>query len=150
MMLRRCAAVLAGLTVLVLGAGRADAQTDWSPPSPQMPQMPAMGELGGGWRSSLGAWFRGVDAVSGVPMARVEAEGETTPGSDRARFVRFTGGSRPVAAWHDRNGDGRTDMVELFRAGAVVVRVIDPDYDGRANVVQLYDDSGALVREDRL
>ena len=72
------------------------------------------------------------------------------PGSARAKFIRFSAGPRPVAVWSDRNGDGKCDMLELFRSGAVVVQLVDPDYDGRANVLRLYDASGALARETRL
>jgi hypothetical protein len=151
-MLRHCAAAFAGLSVLVLGARRAEAQTpaaEWSPPSREMPAMPAMTELLGGWQSSLAAWFRGIDGVSGHSLGDIRASGETNRGP-RARFVRFTVGPRPVAVWSDRNGDGRCDMLELYRSGAVVVRLVDPDYDGSANVLLLYDASGALARETRL
>lgn len=152
-MLRHCAAALAGLSVLVLGARRLEAQTpaaDWSPPSRSMPSMPAMADLEGNWQGSLGSWFRGLDGVSGVSLASVRAAGETTRGSAQAKFVRFTAGPRQVAVWSDRNGDGRCDQLELYRSGAVVVQLLDPDYDGTANVLRLYDASGALARETRL
>lgn len=152
-MLRHCAAALAGLSVLVLGARRLEAQTpaaEWSPPSSDMPAMPAMADLSGNWQSSLGGWFRGIDGVSGVALAQVNARGETTPGAARAKFVRFTAGPRQVAVWTDRNGDGKCDTLEMYRSGAVVVQLLDPDYDGRANVLRLYDASGALARETRL
>lgn len=152
-MLRHCAAALAGLTVLVFGADDAAAQqpaAEWSPPSTQMPAMPSMADLQGDWQSSLGGWFRGVDDVSGVSLAQMRATGETTPGSARAKFIRFSAGPRSAAVWSDRNGDGKCDMLELFRSGAVVVQLLDPDYDGRANVLRLYDASGALARETRL
>ena len=50
----------------------------------------------------------------------------------------------------DFAGDGKSDMIELYRGGTVVIQVIDADYDGRANVVREYDSSGALSRETRL
>jgi hypothetical protein len=52
--------------------------------------------------------------------------------------------------WQDRNGDGRADIVEIFRGGGVIVQVIDADYDGQANVLRRYDSGGALLREERL
>jgi hypothetical protein len=64
-------------------------------------------------------------------------------------MVRFMGGARPVASWTDRNGDGRADMVEVYRGGAVAFQLIDADYDGAANVLRVYDASGALARENR-
>lgn len=152
-MLRHCAAALAGLTVLLWGADDAAGQqpaAEWSPPGSEMPAMPSMADLQGSWQSSLGAWFRGIDAVSGAGLSALRATGETTPGSARAKFIRFSAGPRPVAVWSDRNGDGKCDMLELFRSGAVVVQLVDPDYDGRANVLRLYDASGALARETRL
>ncbi|HET6230451.1 MAG TPA: hypothetical protein VFE05_10320 [Longimicrobiaceae bacterium] len=152
-MLRQCAAALAGLTVLVLGAGKAGAQTpaaEWTPPTNEMPAMPSMADLQGNWQSTFAQWFRGVDAVSGVSLAQVQATGETTRGGARARFVRFMAGPRQVAVWTDRNGDGRADMIELFRSGAVVVQLVDPTFGGHAHVLRLYDASGALARETRL
>jgi hypothetical protein len=135
--------LVAALTaVAVLAAVRLRAQ-DWSPPSRDMPQMPASSELSGGWRGGLASWFRGADeALDGI---RALGEG----GGARPRMVRFMGGSRPVAAWTDRNGDGRADMVEIYRGGAVAYQLIDADYDGTANVLRVYDASGALARENR-
>ncbi|HEX8432936.1 MAG TPA: hypothetical protein VF625_16740 [Longimicrobium sp.] len=132
-------AALAGVAVLALIARPARAQ-DWRPPTRQMPSMPASAEVGGGWAAGQSAWF-----LPGASDVRAAAEG----GGARARFVRFTGGMRPVAAWTDRNGDGRADMVELFRSGAVAVQLLDPDYDGTADVMRVYD-GARLVREERL
>jgi hypothetical protein len=152
-MLRHIAASLAGATVLLFGAEGARAQApapEWSPPGRDMPAMPTIGELQGNWQGAVGGWFRGVDQVSGIPAADVRATGETTAGSARAKFIRFSAGPRTVAVWTDRNGDGRADMVELFRNGAAVVQVVDADYNGSADVVRRYDGSGRLAREDRL
>lgn len=140
--------------VLLLGASLlgaalpARAQSpDWRPPSRSMPAMPQMAELQRDWRSAVGPWLNGVTRVSGVSAGEVRAEGETTPGSDRARFVRFLRGHFPLGSWQDRNGDGRADMIELFRDGARAVQVVDADYDGTINKLRLYDASGALIRE---
>ncbi|MDB4948991.1 MAG: hypothetical protein JWM27_1640 [Gemmatimonadetes bacterium] len=152
-MLRRFAALLAGAVVFVTGAGKVKAQTpaaQWSPPGREMPQMPTIAELQGNWQGAVGGWFTGVEGVSGIPLAGVRATGETTAGSARAKFIRFSAGARTVAVWTDRNGDGRADMVELFRAGAPVVQVVDADFNGSADVLRLYDASGALARESRL
>src|SRR3954468_6540504 len=132
-----------GLLVLaaLVGAAPYPGQ-EWSPPSRQMPQMPASGELSGGWRGSLGSWFNGL----GVSVAGVRAEGD---GGARPRFVRFTAEMRPVEQWSDRNGDGRADMVEVYRDGALIARLVDADYDGTANVLRRYDASGTLTREER-
>jgi hypothetical protein len=116
---------------------------EWSPPSRQMPQMPASSELSGGWRGSLGSWFNGL----GVSVAGVRAEGDG--GGARPRFVRFTAEMRPVEQWSDRNGDGRADMVEVYRNGALAYRLVDADYDGTANSLRAYDTSGAVAREER-
>lgn len=122
----------------------------WSPPTREMPAMPSMADLQGDWHSAVEPWFRGVEQLSGVSAARLRAVGEAGAGSNRAQFIRFTGGPVPVAAWSDRNGDGRLDMLELYRNGVMVIQVIDADYDGRANVMRVHDASGALVREERL
>jgi hypothetical protein len=135
------AAVVAALAVLA--AVRLGAQQDWSPPSREMPQMPPKSELGGGWRASLAAWFRGTD--EGLDGIRAQGEG----GGARPQLVRFMGGARPVAEWTDRNDDGRADRVEVYRRGALAYQLIDADYDGTANVLRVYDASGALARENR-
>ena len=77
----------------------------------------------------------------------MRAEGDG--GGARPRFVRFTAEMRPVQQWSDRNGDGRADLVEVYRNGALAYRLVDADYDGRANVLRVYGSSGALAREER-
>lgn len=135
------AAAAAALAVtMAAGLG---AQQDWSPPSREMPQMPASADLSGAWRGSLAAWFQG----TGQAIGDIRAMGEG--GGARPRLVRFMGGARPAAAWTDRNGDGRCDMMEVYRDGAVAYQLIDADYDGTANVLRVYDASGALARENR-
>jgi hypothetical protein len=130
------------LLAAVLFAAGLGAQQDWTPPSRQMPAMPSAASLQGEWRGSLAAWFGGADqALDGV---RALGEGGSPP-----RLVRFMGGSRPVASWTDRNGDGRADLIEVFRGGAVAYQLIDADYDGNANVLRVYDSTGALAREQR-
>jgi hypothetical protein len=131
------------LAALVLGAAPYHPGQEWSPPSRQMPQMPASSDLGGGWRGSLGSWFNGL----GVSVAGVRAEGDG--GGARPRFVRFTVDMRPVEQWSDRNGDGRADLVEVYRNGALAFRLVDADYDGTANSLRGYDTSGAVAREER-
>jgi hypothetical protein len=138
--MRRTFRVTALAAVLV--AAGAGAQQEWAPPSRSMPEMPAAASLQGEWRGTLAAWFGGADQ----PLAEVRALGE---GGARPRLVRFMGGSRPVATWTDRNGDGRADLIEIFRGGAVAYQLIDADYDGNANVLRIYDASGALAREQR-
>lgn len=134
-----------GLLVLaaLIGAAPYRPGQEWSPPSRQMPQMPASGELAGGWRGSLGSWFGGL----GVSLADVRAGGEG--GGARPRFVRFTAEMRPVEQWSDRNGDGRADLVDVYRNGALAYRLVDADYDGTANSLRVYDGSGAVAREER-
>jgi hypothetical protein len=152
-MVRHIGAGLAAAAVILLGADRAGAQApaaEWSPPGRDMPAMPTIAELQGSWQGAAGGWFRGVEGVSGIPVAQVRATGETTPGSARAKFIRFSAGPRTVAVWTDRNDDGKADMVELYRGGAVVVQVVDADYNGAADVVRLYDAAGKLARENRL
>ncbi len=141
--------VLAAFALAAEAHGQA-AVPSWSPPTREMPAMPLMAELQGDWLSPVAVWFAGVEELSGVSTARLRAAGEAGAGSDRAQFVRFTSGPVPVAAWSDRNGDGRLDMLELYRNGVMVIQVIDADYDGRANVMRVHDASGALVREERL
>ena len=126
----------------VLFAAGLTAQQEWTPPSSQMPEMPSAASLDGGWRGTLGAWFGGADQ----PLPQVRAVGE---GGARPRLVRFMGGARPVATWTDRNGDGRADLIEVFRGGAVAYQLVDADYDGGANVLRVYDSTGALAREQR-
>lgn len=125
--------VMAAGLVLLAPIAPAAAQ-DWSPPSRQMPAM----QVAENWQGSMAGWF-----LPGTALNTVRAQAE-------ARFVRFSAGPRPVAAWTDRNGDGRSDMVQLYRSGAVVYQLIDADYDGNANVLRVLDESGQLVREERL
>ena len=70
--------------------------------------------------------------------------------SDQLQLARFTSGPLPVVVWSDRNGDGRADVVEIYRGGGVVVQLIDADYDGTANVLRIYDGSGKLLRQERM
>lgn len=140
------AAAAVGLTLVAVATLRA--QDSWSPPSSDMPDMPAPSSLAGQWRGALGSWFRGTAALDGV-RAVGDGVSSARPGGARARLVRFVGGSRPVATWTDRNGDGRADMIEVYRDGAVAYQLIDADYDGGANVLRVYDASGELAREQR-
>ena len=141
--MRRTFRVLALVAVVVVAGGVAAQQQDWTPPSTRMPEMPATASLDGAWRAALAPWFGGADqALDGV---RARGEG----GGARPALVRFMGGARPVATWTDRNGDGRADMIEVFRGGAVAYQLIDADYDGNANVLRVYDSTGALAREQR-
>ncbi len=107
-----------------------------------MPAMPAAGDLDGGWKGSLGGWFSGL----GVQVAEMRAHGEG--GGARPRFVRFVNGVRPVQQWSDRNGDGRADMIEVFRDGGLAYQLVDADYDGRANALRVFA-GGSLSREER-
>jgi hypothetical protein len=130
------------LLLAALTTAAAPRPQEWAPPSRQMPSMPSSAELAGGWRGSLGGWFNGL----GVSVAAVRADGE---GGAHTRFVRFSVEMRPVETWSDRNGDGRADLVEVFRDGGMVARLVDADYDGTANSLRRYDASGALAREER-
>ncbi|HEU0013353.1 MAG TPA: hypothetical protein VFQ45_06700 [Longimicrobium sp.] len=129
----------AGLALLAIAAVRLRAQQEWAPPSRDMPEMPASSALGGGWRASLASWFSG----TGQALDGIRAVGD-------GGVVRFMGNARPVATWSDRNGDRRADMIEIYRNGALAYQLIDADYDGRANVLRVYDASGNLVSENRL
>ena len=131
-----------GALLLLATLAAAPLHQEWSPPSHQMPQMPAAGELAGGWRGALGGWFGGL----GVNVADIAARGEG--GGARPRFVRFTAAMRPVEAWSDRNGDGRADLIEVYRNGAMAFQLVDADYDGTANALRVYD-GGSLAREER-
>jgi hypothetical protein len=126
-------AAAAGALSLLLASGSAAGAQDWSPPSRQMPAM----QVSDGWQGPMAGWFLPGTSLSAV---RAQAEGG---------FVRFTAGPRPVAAWSDRNGDGRSDMLQLFRGGGVAYQLVDADYDGRADVLRIYDESGNLQREQR-
>ena len=144
-------ALLVGTLLLVLPTEAASqSRPEWDPPAREMPTMPLMAELAGDWRSTLQLWFRGVDRVSGVALAEITAAGEPGPARDRAHLVRFSGELIPVALWTDRNGDGRLDMLELFRDGAVAIQLVDANYDGAADVLRVLDPSGALLSQRRM
>jgi hypothetical protein len=66
------------------------------------------------------------------------------------QVVRFTNGPLPVVVWSDRNGDGRADMIDIYRRGGVIIQVIDPDYNGSADVMRIYNPDGSLLRQDNL
>lgn len=122
----------------------------WTPPSVDMPGMPRASEIDGAWMASVARWFDGSREITGAPVSRLRAVGEGASASGRVRFVRFTSGPLPVAAWSDRNGDGRCDLIVLYRGSAAAVELIDADYDGVADVLREYDASGGLLRETRL
>jgi hypothetical protein len=148
-MRRFIASAAASLVLLVGTAATAAGQGgEWTPPSRDMPAMPAMADLADAWRGALAPWFAGTEQVSGVALAQVRATGEAGA-SGRAAQVRFMGGPRAVAVWTDRNGDGRADLIEIYRGGVVAYQLVDADYDGRANVLRILDGAGALVRETR-
>ena len=143
----RFAAVLCVALVAVATHGNAQ---DWTPPTRQMPMMPRMAEIPSGWQAGAGPWAASAQGLSGVSVAQMRAVGDAAAQGDRAGFVRFTGEARPVATWTDRNGDGRADMVELFRNGVLAVQVIDADYSGTINAVRHFDGSGKPTRTDTL
>ena len=124
--------------------------SSWRPPSSEMPMMPKAAEIRGDWLGPRAAWFRGLDGVAGVSASGLRASGEPRSGSEFVQIARFTSGPLPVVIWSDRNGDGRCDMLEIYRGGSVAYQLIDADYDGTANVLRVYDDSGSLQREQRL
>jgi hypothetical protein len=148
-MLRFFAPVALALAVSLSSAAKVSAQ-EWTPPSRTMPQMPTAAELQANWRAAVGPWFNGAEAVSGLDLAGLRPQPEGRSASGRAAFIRFMSGAYPVAVWTDRNGDGRADLVELFRRGVPAYQVIDADYTGTANVLRVFDDSGRLLREERL
>jgi hypothetical protein len=133
-MLNRRLAVAAGGLGLLLAVGAPVAAQEWAPPSRQMPSM----EVAAGWQGGMSGWF-----LPGTTLNTVRAQ------NDRS-YVRFSSGARPVAAWSDRNGDGRSDLVEIFRGGAVAYQLVDADYDGQADVLRVYDGAGQLQRTQRL
>lgn len=142
---------LFAVALLLVSASGARAQAvDWKPPSRQMPPMPTRADLSGDWMSARSAWFQGVDRVSGVSASSLRAAGEPRSGSDVLQIARFMNGPIPAVVWSDRNGDDRADMIEIFKSGGVIVQLLDVDYDGSANVLRIYDASGALVREERM
>lgn len=142
---------LVPLAVLLLLAapGAVSAQgAEWAPPSREMPMMPASTELQGDWLGARADWFRGVDAITGVAASSLRATGNAQPGGTRTQMVRFTNGPIPVVVWTDRNGDGRCDMIEIFKSGGIIIQLIDADFDGNANVIRVYDGAGALLRQN--
>lgn len=151
-MLRTMFAISSIAVLSLLWAPQAGAQAggDWMPPSQQMPMMPTTAELGGDWLGPRAAWFQGIQGAAGVSASALRASGDAGRGSGRAQIARFSDGPIPVVLWTDRNGDGRADIIEIFRRGGVVVQLIDPDYDSNANVVRYYDGSGELLREVRM
>jgi hypothetical protein len=142
--------VAAAVLLAALGPTASLEAQAWRPSTRQMPAMPAIGELAGDWLGARAVWFNGVAAISGVEPGALQAVGEAGRGDAKARVVRFNSGPLPVVVWQDRNGDGRADLVEIYRSGGLIIQVIDADYDGQANVVRTYDATGALIREDRL
>jgi hypothetical protein len=139
-----CAAALAALV-----PDRSAAQ-EWRPPSREMPMMPAAAELAGNWIGPRADWFIGVGDISGVQPSELNAVGQGRAGSGSALVVHFNSGPLPVVVWQDRNSDGRSDIIEIYRSGGVVIQVIDADYDGQANVMRVYEAGGTLRREERL
>ena len=123
---------------------------EWNPPSREMPVMPRVSELRGDWHSPRAAWFRGVDGVAGVGVSALQASGEPRSGNAHAQLVRFSDGPVPVVVWTDRNGDTRADMIEIFKAGGIIIQLIDADFDGAANVVRVYDSQGKLLRQNQM
>ncbi|MDQ3556835.1 MAG: hypothetical protein M3409_08670 [Gemmatimonadota bacterium] len=144
--MKRLPIFLAILVAAIFAAAAPGSAQEWTLPTRQMPAMPRMAEMAGGWQEGAGAWAASAQQLSGVSVGQMRAIGDAAPRGDRAGFVRFTGEARPVATWADRNGDGRADMVELFRNGVLAVQVIDADYDGRVNAVRHFDASGKPVR----
>ena len=122
---------------------------EWRPPSRDMPQMPQVSELTADWLAQRAEWFSSAAAAAGS-AGDLRVAGEARRGTGTAQVVRASSGPVPVVVWQDRNGDGRVDLIEVFRSGAVMVQVIDADYDGAANVLRSYDASGSLQKEDRL
>lgn len=150
--MHRLTAVLAALLLAAAfpGAARAQDIPQWRPPTTEMPAMPSLAELQGDWLGAFGTWFRNTERVSGVAPQALRASGSARAGTSQTQVARFMQGPRPVAVWTDRNGDGRADMIELYRDGARIIQVIDADYNGQANVMRIYDRGGALLREERL
>lgn len=137
------------LLLLLIAAPMTAAAQDWRPPSAQMPMMPSVAEIRGDWLGPRAEWFRGLDAVAGVGASTLRASGDPGAG-DHVQIARFSSGPLPAVVWSDRNGDGRADVIEIYRSGGVIIQLIDADYDGRANVIRRYDESGTLQGQDRL
>jgi hypothetical protein len=140
--------VLLPLLLLLVAPGVGGAQVpDWRPPAAEMPMMPTAAEVRGDWRTPNAAWFRGVEGVTGAAVSSLRATGEATS-SGRTQMVRFSNGAVPAVVWSDRNGDGRADMIEIFRSGGVIIQVIDANFNGRANVMRVYDSEGKLLSQN--
>jgi hypothetical protein len=137
------------LALLVLTVEQSTAQ-EWRPPSRDMPSMPPVAQISPEWMSQQSGWFAGAAPLAGVSASALRISGEPRRGSPNAQVVRASAGPLPVVVWQDRNGDNRADMIEIFKTGGVILQLIDADYDGQANVLRIYDTSGALVREDRM
>ncbi len=134
----------------LLAAGTPANAQEWTLPTRQMPAMPAMSALPSGWQGAAGAWTAAAARLAGVPAGQIRGAGEAAGGSGRAAFVRFTGDARPVATWTDRNGDGRCDVLELFRSGILAVQVVDADYDGQADAIRHFDSAGKPLRTEEV
>ncbi len=147
--MRRVILLVFGVLALWSAPASLSAQ-EWRPPTLDMPVMPQMADLSGNWLDPRAPWFDGLSGVSGVEARELGAVGEPRPGSSQAQVVRFSSGVLPVVVWSDRNGDTRADIVEIYKTGNLIIQVIDADYDGRANVLRVYDAAGTLLREDRL
>ena len=139
-MYRRTLGLLVAL--LLCFPRRYAAGQEWTPPTRQMPMMPSPAQVTAAWTAAQRAWI-----ADPAGADRAVAEGSGARGA--AQYVRFVSDMRPVAAWSDRNGDGRCDMVEIYTNGVMVIQVIDSDYNGAANVVRYYDANRRLVREVR-
>lgn len=129
----RLAVAALGLGLLLAVDATPAAAQDWSPPSRQMPSMQQASD-----GSFTSRWL--------IPdPSRPELRSSASSG-----FVRFSAGPRPVAAWSDRNGDGRSDMLQLYRGTSMAYQLVDADYDGTADVLRIYDQNGQFQREERL
>jgi hypothetical protein len=147
-MFRSLALALLVLLSTTIGAPAADAQA-WNPGSSEMPLMPERSELSGDWLSARAQWFNGLHEAAGITPSELRATGEGRSATNRTQVVRFANGTRPAVTWSDRNGDGRADLIEVFRNGSLVYQLIDADYSGRANVLRTYDSQGTLISETR-
>jgi hypothetical protein len=114
--------VLAILTLSAL-ATPANAQ-EWRPSWREMPEMPAMGDLDGDWLGPRSTWFAGTANISGIQPSSLRPVGQARAGSSQAQVVHFNNGPVPAVVWQDRNGDGRADIVEIYRAGGVIIQVL--------------------------
>jgi hypothetical protein len=142
-------AVLLLLALAAPAAARAQGP-QWKPPTREMPMMLRPSDLRGDWLTPRKAWFQGVEGISGAAPTSLRATGEAKSGGGYLQMVRFTSGPLPVVVWSDRNGDGRADIVEIYKSGGVIIQVIDADFDGDANVMRVYDSGGKLLRQDSI